>query len=519
MGLGYKIALRNIFRHKGRSFAVGIVIFIGAFFMTLGDGTINGMKKGIENNIIKGMLGDITIMSAERKDDNLNSRSEPLKIIERYDEVERVISNHKSIDKILPIVFGAATMLDVTGGQNQSSEMEPIIFNGVNYERYKNIFNDNIEIIEGESLKYGEAGILINVTVRESIYYNHDIWLLPQKNSINKENLTADALTDYNKGNLLTRNDLVLMGATGTNAATDVRVPIRGIFKYSQINEIAGQWNIIDLETARECMGYITTGEMITDLSHENKKLLSAANNELEMMFSGDTLPTTSLTDKESAIDDYKVFLKENNEEKKVIDYDKGSYTYALINLEKDSNPDAITEELNNAFRQAKLDHYARAVSFKKAWPVLSGYANIFQLILIILVNVIYFVAILMIANILSMTAIERTGEIGTMRVIGTQKRFITKMFIAETTLLSFIFGGLGIISAIVAIIIFTIVDINTSSSLLQLLFGGSKYHPIFNISSIIIGIIQILIVTSLGLIYPVIVVRRVKPIDAMKRD
>ena len=51
MRLTYKIAFRNLFRHKGRSIAIGFVLFTGTFCMTLGNGTITGMKKSMERNL------------------------------------------------------------------------------------------------------------------------------------------------------------------------------------------------------------------------------------------------------------------------------------------------------------------------------------------------------------------------------------------------------------------------------------------------------------------------------------
>ena len=92
MRLIYKIAVRNLLRHKRRSIAVGLVIFIGAFFMTLGNGAIGGMEKGMEFNIVKGILSDITIMPAEIKNDNLTSSIGDLTNIERYKEVKKIMA-------------------------------------------------------------------------------------------------------------------------------------------------------------------------------------------------------------------------------------------------------------------------------------------------------------------------------------------------------------------------------------------------------------------------------------------
>ena len=63
MKLIFTIAWRNILRHKGKSLVIGIILFTGAFLMTVGNGVISGMAAGIEKNIINGFMGDIVLMS------------------------------------------------------------------------------------------------------------------------------------------------------------------------------------------------------------------------------------------------------------------------------------------------------------------------------------------------------------------------------------------------------------------------------------------------------------------------
>lgn len=514
MRLIYKIAVRNLLRHKGRSAAVGLVIFIGAFFMTLGNGAIVGMEKGMEFNIIKGLLGDISIISAERKNDNLSGSLEDLTNIERFEEVKKIISDRDDVHKLLFVLLGSAAMLDISMGQGSPNDLETINFWGVNFEEYREMYGDNIEIIEGKTLKAGEKGILINTTLRDQIFNLHDMWLLPENGSVVKKNLTSEALAAYD--NLRTRNDLVLMGITGTTTSTDVRVPVKGIFKYTQINELIGDINIIDSETARECLGYITAADMITDLSEEDKRLLNTIEDE-ENLFSEEIVSENDFSGNSAF--NYDDNFKSNEKEKVTADYDKGAFTLGQVNIKQGVSPEIVSERLNLAFQEANLDKIVRAVPWRKSWAVLSGYAGIIGSGLMIFINCIYFAAILMIANTLSMAAMERTGEIGTMRVIGAQKRFTSGMFVAETSVLSFFFGGLGILSGIAAIMAFTVMNIKTTSPYLQLVFGGSVFRPILEINSIITGIVQLAVITVLGLIYPVLVAGRIKPIDAMKRN
>ena len=49
MGLILKIAWRNIWRHKGKSLVIGVILFIGAMLMSIGNGMISGMEKGMSS--------------------------------------------------------------------------------------------------------------------------------------------------------------------------------------------------------------------------------------------------------------------------------------------------------------------------------------------------------------------------------------------------------------------------------------------------------------------------------------
>jgi ABC-type lipoprotein release transport system permease subunit len=515
MRLIYRIALRNLFLHKGRSIAIGSVIFTGAFFMTIGNGTVTSMQKGLEANIVKGTVGDITLLSEERKEDNLNASQEPIPLIEKYREVYEVISRENEVEGILPTVWGSAAMLDISMGYDQSNEFDSIGFAGVDFEQYKEVRGDNIRIIEGEPLKGGERGILINKTLRERIYDMYRMWILPENGSIVKENLTTEALAEYD--NLRTRNDLVLMGVEGNTSASDVRVSVKGIFEYRQINDMLSGLNIIDIETARECMGFLATDDTEADISREDQDLLQSVDEDPDRFFSGDLIFGDMSETPEAH--DYETILKTSSNERIKTNYDNGIYTMVQINLKPNANLQAAVNRLNTAFQEASLDSYVRAVSWKQAWPIFSTFARIFRYALRIFINVIYFAAILMIANILSIAAVERTDEIGTMRTLGAQKGFASGMFMAETSLISLLFGILGIVSGGIAIVLFDVIEIKAKSSFIQFLFGGDAFCPALDINSLIVGMIQLAFITAIAMGYPALVARRITPMDAIKRN
>jgi ABC-type antimicrobial peptide transport system permease subunit len=105
------------------------------------------------------------------------------------------------------------------------------------------------------------------------------------------------------------------------------------------------------------------------------------------------------------------------------------------------------------------------------------------------------------------------------MRAVGAQKSFIARMFFAETAVISFIFGGAGIVIGIIVVFILNLLHITTDNQILELLFGGNVFRPTLGIGDIVIGVIELSLVTVLATLYPLKVARRITPLDAITRD
>ena len=67
MNLIIKISWRNIMRHKGKSIVIGVILFLGALLMTVGNGVISGMDRGMQKNIVEGFTGDALIISEKQE--------------------------------------------------------------------------------------------------------------------------------------------------------------------------------------------------------------------------------------------------------------------------------------------------------------------------------------------------------------------------------------------------------------------------------------------------------------------
>ncbi len=158
----FKLAWRNILRHKGKSIIIGTILFLGAFIMTLGNATAIGMQKGIEENIVKSFTGHIILVSSEEIKDNVifTPMAKPLKILKDFDKVSALLRQQSYVKDFLPMARGGVAIL----GGNQMSFM--LTF-GCNFGDFQRVFDHPIKAMEGELLKNGDHGLLVNINGRK----------------------------------------------------------------------------------------------------------------------------------------------------------------------------------------------------------------------------------------------------------------------------------------------------------------------------------------------------------------
>ena len=505
MRLLVTIAWRNIKRHRGKSIVVGIIIFLGALLMTVGNGVITGMDRGLRENIMNRFTGNIVVVSKDQLDDNVIfiPMGKSLELIAEYERVKGVLDSQDYIARYLPLCRGMTLVLDEEG------DMGFALLLGVDFEEYQEMFNRNVLLVEGELLKKGDRGILITEDRRIDMYDQQDYWVKPEGYPLNEKNLTEEARK--HRDELSVRESIVIMGSGDDNFASDISTPVRGIIKYEYLGDYWKYFNIIDLESYREAFRYVTGADAEVRLSSEKQKILASDN--LDSMF-GDSVVVGADTGQKTYNAAAMVARKDSGRK---VEVDSGAYNLVFIKLKNPRNIDGAVERLNKALLAAKAP--ARAISWKRASGQLGDMATIIRGALHVFVFFIFFVAIIIIMNTLSMAAMERVPEIGMMRAVGAQKSFIGGMFVIETSILSLLFGGAGIVVGFAVILSLDAMGITTTNHILQLLFGGSVFRPVIEGWDIALGIVELALVTWLATLYPVRVARRITPLEAVVRD
>jgi putative ABC transport system permease protein len=511
MNLIVKIAWRNIMRHKGKSIIIGMILFLGALLMTIGNGVISGMDYGLHKNIVNSFSGDIVLVSQKQESDNvfLEFMGKAVEPINNYTEIKGLLKSQNFIDKYIPVGKNMVMLLNEEGGMPGYSYVI-----GADMEKYNKVFPNTMVPIEGKLFDDKATGVIVPTGARQEMFDYTGIWFKPEKESLNTANLPKE--NGINPNLVITKDSVVFMGFNNDNTTSDIRLGIKGIVKYKALNKILGSFVLMDIESYRTCLGYFSAQDKVAELSPEEKTLFNLEGDGLDALFS------ESQQDN-SALQSNKVSKPEAFE--KVIvtgtiatnDLEAGTYNLVLIKLKNGEKLDQSVAKLNAVFKEKKVE--IRAITWKKAMGTIGSMAVIIKGALFTFVMLLFFVAIIIIVNTLSMAALERTSEIGMMRAVGARKSFIQTMFLGETGILSFLFGGAGIIAGIIVIKIICLLHFTSDNDMVQLLYGGDTFSPLLSAPDIILAVLQLSLVTIIAVLYPIKVASSITPLDAISRD
>jgi ABC-type antimicrobial peptide transport system permease subunit len=334
---------------------------------------------------------------------------------------------------------------------------------------------------------------------------------VPQGETIVEEHLPPDALAD--KDQLILKDELVLLALDGSGMESDIRIPIIGVVEASRF-KAANENSYLDIESFRQCFGYLSTEAQQVRLSAEQTVLLGQVEENDIFAESGEVeaiSPTTTRYDA-SAVQ------QQTTRDAMPINTNAGAYQFVSVKLKPGVTVEDGAAQLRRALAEAGMN--VKVLDWRQSLGLDAQMGSIFQGVLLMMVLFIFLVAAIVIMNTLSMAAIERTAEIGMMRAIGSQRSFISRMILAEVGLISVIFGGAGMVAGVIAIWGLAALNLPTTADwILGMLAGGDTLHPIVDGTGFLLGIGQLAIVTLLSVVYPMSIAAKITPLEAIARD
>jgi ABC-type lipoprotein release transport system permease subunit len=173
--------------------------------------------------------------------------------------------------------------------------------------------------------------------------------------------------------------------------------------------------------------------------------------------------------------------------------------------------------DIEAAGRKAGLP--LKAIDWQKASGLVGQFVTMIRAVLYISVLIIFAVALVIINNAMVMATLERIAEIGTLRAVGAQRRFLLAMLVVETLAVGALFGGIGSAIGVGIVAFMRLVGIPASNDTLYFLFSGSRLYPGISPLNVVVALAIVLVVSGASSLYPGLLAMKVSPRQAMQSD
>jgi ABC-type lipoprotein release transport system permease subunit len=307
-----------------------------------------------------------------------------------------------------------------------------------------------------------------------------------------------------------------------------VNVKVYGFveFKGLEKSALAGVMSLLDLMTWRDLYGYLTR-----DKVEEIQQIKAAAGvrsvdrqtAEAELFGGGAPLERQSRTvaiDQAAVLKDLgapaaldlgsRVYTQQ--------EIDRGVALNAAILLQNPRRLGASLVAVREASERAGLG--LKVVDWQTASGMVGQTVTLFRAVLYTAVTIIFAVALVIINNAMVMATLQRVKEIGTMRAIGAQRRFVLVMLLVETAAVALLFGLAGAgLGGLVVWAVQALGGIPATNDTLYFLYAGPALVPALGAASVAISLGIVLVVSILSGFYPALIAMRVTPVEAMGTD
>jgi ABC-type lipoprotein release transport system permease subunit len=308
-----------------------------------------------------------------------------------------------------------------------------------------------------------------------------------------------------------------------------VNVKVYGFvnFRGLEKSRLAGVMSLLDLMSWRDLYGYLSpaqTEEIRSLQAVAGAKAVAREEAEAELFGGGGPVVGTEQAariDEAAVLADIARPRKSDDLAARVYapeEIDRGVALNAALLLRDPSRIDQTAREVERASREAGLG--LKVVDWQKASGLIGQSVSLFRIVLYTAVLIIFAVALVIINNAMVMATLQRVREIGTMRAIGAQRRFVTLMLLVETAAVSLLFGALGAgLGAAAVWIIRAAGGIPAGNDQLYFFFSGPALLPTLGTTSLAVSLAIVLVVSVLSGFYPAIIAMKVTPVEAMASD
>lgn len=320
---------------------------------------------------------------------------------------------------------------------------------------------------------------------------------------------------------------------TKTGYSSSVNMKVYGTYRFKSFESspIAGNFNLMDMMSFRELFGFMTAEKRAESQSLEQEMGLNDVNRDsIESMFTSSDSQPKLKAGKTSAIAQLGTLGTGNAKDRRRVfdvqysraEMENGVFISAAVTLKDPSRLSRTLDEIEAVAKSEKLG--IRAIDWKASAGMMGQLTTMVRGVLYFLVLITFGVATFVIMNSMLMAAMDRVKEIGTMRAIGAQRKFILTLFLQETFILSFIFGAIGTLLGVIIIVTVggkglpamgdpAMGDVST------FFFSGDRLFFYVNPLHILIVFLCMTVVAVVSTQYPAWRAMRISPLEAMQTN
>ena len=324
---------------------------------------------------------------------------------------------------------------------------------------------------------------------------------------------------------------LTIKAFTKSGYVQSVNLRVYGTFAFQGLEDshLAGELNLMDMVSFRELYGFSTP-----ERDREIQAIKAAAgmheidrdNAEAEL-FGAKAAAGDEPVARPAALVDADAVLRGmvgGNRRQRVLDqlYDpaqlqQGVVLNAAVIVEDPHKIKQTMKDIEAAGTRAGLT--LKAIDWQKASGLVGQFVTMIRAVLYISVLIIFAVALVIINNALVMATLERIAEIGTLRAVGAQRRFLLGMLLVEALAVGGLFGSIGSALGAGIVAILRVVGIPATNDIFYFFFSGPRLHPGLSLVNVAIALSIVLVVSGASSLYPALLAMRVSPRQAMQSD
>jgi putative ABC transport system permease protein len=480
----FLLSLRNVFRNTRRlAPMVGTIVLIFALLL-VGNAILDTTIDSLYTLYARNLSGDLTIAPADENNFTLFGSDQLLvgqflvpPVLVGVPELEEHLAAMQEVRSVAGLVSSAARV------ELGKQKRESVVF-GVDFGSYPQVV-DGLRLEAGSFPEPGKPGVVLQSRTWQG----------------------AEKLI----------GSTVLLASSLGRTFTLREVPLTGLVSYPVSDPVLDSLVLTDADTARALNGYLYGSGPLAPLPEEDMDSLHSDFDDLFGAPSGNK--KTSGTPSDSAVDPLALFSSPDSAGSPPVvepagGREEGAWNFLLVSLHNRRDLGTVLSSLSGAGYTREQGFVVR--NWRDSIGAGAQLASFLQLLFNIGLLFISFGAVVIAANALLLSILERTGEIGTMRALGAGKMRIALMVSLETLMVVFAGALAGIVLGAIAISRLNAGRLIIDNPYIQILFGGDPIRGTLSLALVARHLAAALVLTILAMVYPLKRALGIKPVEAM---